>query len=280
MIAKMIRALMEFKHQDLAMRRYLAAALSGAIPCLALMAFLFGPRILASAAVAFLSGLAVQIVFAVARGKKPGGGALVFGVLLVLMLPPATPLWTTAVGAAFAILFGQEVFGGLSGRIFNTALIGKAFLAFSYPQLTDGVYFGSMLHSDKLDAWMWAAVLTLLAAAAMAVADRANLRILLGIIAAGAATALSLQISGRLPYGTILETLVNDGFLFGACFLACDPAASPRNLGGKWLYGLIIGILAVVMRAFSNYTEGMMCAILVGNIFAPTIDLLAGPDKK
>lgn len=262
------------------MRRYLAAALAAAVLSVAFMAVESGARPLAAAAVAFVAGMAAQVVFAAVRGRSPGGGALVFGLLLALMLPPSTPLWAVAVGAAFAMIFAQEAFGGLNGRIFNPALVGKAFLAFSYPHLTGGTYFGSMLGAENADAWVGAALLALAAGAAMVAADRANLRILLAVAAAGAATAFSLKLAGRLPYSTILEALLSDGFLFGACFLACDPASAPRSLAGKWLYGLLIGALAIVMRTFSIYTEAMMCALLIGAIFSPTIDIAAGEAGK
>ena len=66
--------------------------------------------------------------------------------------------------------------------------------------------------------------------------------------------------------------LAGDGMLFGACFLACDPATSPYGRVGKWVYGVVIGLTAVVMRSFSNYTEAMMSAILIGNLFTPMMD--------
>ena len=69
------------------------------------------------------------------------------------------------------------------------------------------------------------------------------------------------------------EHLVLGGFAFGAVFMATDPVTSCRTECGKWIYGLIIGVMAVIIRVMNpGYPEGMMLAILLMNMFAPTID--------
>ena len=69
------------------------------------------------------------------------------------------------------------------------------------------------------------------------------------------------------------EHLVLGGFCFGAVFMATDPVTSCRTECGKWIYGLIIGVMAVIIRVMNpGYPEGMMLAILLMNLFAPTID--------
>jgi Na+-transporting NADH:ubiquinone oxidoreductase subunit B len=63
------------------------------------------------------------------------------------------------------------------------------------------------------------------------------------------------------------------GFAFGAVFMATDPVTSARTECGKWFYGVMIGIIAVVIRVMNpGYPEGMMLAILLMNMFAPLID--------
>ena len=66
----------------------------------------------------------------------------------------------------------------------------------------------------------------------------------------------------------------------GAVLLAPDPACSPRDKGAAWLYGMLIGTLAILMRSFSNYTECMMTAVLLGNLFAPLLDAAAADGKE
>ena len=67
--------------------------------------------------------------------------------------------------------------------------------------------------------------------------------------------------------------LVTGGLLFGAVFMATDPVTSARTECGKWIYGILIGFMVIVIRMFNaGYPEGMMLAILLGNAFAPLID--------
>ena len=121
------------------------------------------------------------------------------------------------------------------------------------------------------------------------------------ILLAGGGVAWIFQVKGGLPFqdpvanipqciGSLLHpdfqvslnALVGNGFLLGACLLACDPATSPRGNWGKVLYGIMIGAFAVLFRSFSNYHEGILCAILIGNLFSPTIDtvLRSRPDRS
>ena len=67
--------------------------------------------------------------------------------------------------------------------------------------------------------------------------------------------------------------LVMGGFLFGTVFMATDPVTSAQTECGKWIYGFLVGALAVVVRIWNpGYPEGMMLAILLMNTFAPLID--------
>ena len=67
--------------------------------------------------------------------------------------------------------------------------------------------------------------------------------------------------------------LVSGGFAFGAVFMATDPVTSARTECGKWIYGFLIGLVAVLVRVLNpGYPEGMMLAILLMNAFAPLID--------
>ena len=85
-------------------------------------------------------------------------------------------------------------------------------------------------------------------------------------------TAYCFESLGMTPI-TWYEHLVLGGFCFGAVFMATDPVTSCRTETGKWIYGCLIGVMAVVIRVMNpGYPEGMMLAILLMNMFAPTID--------
>ena len=261
-------------------QRYLIAAAFGAVPCLAALTYYFGSHVGSMIAVAAIAAAVVEALFAVIRKRPVGGGGLVFAMLFVLVVPPGMPLWMVAAGSAFGVLFGKEVFGGAGHHIFCPVLVGKAFLVFSYPKVVKGSHFGSMLGSGEPDAWMICGGVTLLGAAAMIVARRSNWQILAAIIVTGLGVGWLMQALGQLPFDSPFHMAAADGFLFGACFLACDPAGSPRTRTGNWLYGVLIGLAAVLIRCFSTHTEAMMSAILLGNLAAPALDALISNERE
>lgn len=258
------------------MQRYLVAALIAAVPCLLVAMRYFGARTLAAVLAAMLGAAAVEIAFGLIRKKPVGGGALIYGVLFALVVPPTIPLWMIALGAAVGIFFGKEIFGGTGHHIFMPVLVGKGFVLYSFPTVVNNVpYFGSLINFNDPSAWVMASGVTLLGAAAMLVARPANWRILVAIVTSGLCVAFALAGLGKLPeYYAMLHLVTVDGFLVGACFLACDPSCSPRTDSGKWLFGLLIGSTAVLMSVLSNYAEGMLSAILFGNLVAPTLNAI------
>ena len=261
------------------MQRYMIAAMAGAVFCAALAVHYYGKRILVMSAVAWMAGAAVEMGFAIIRKKPLSGGTPVFALLLVLMLPPQIPLWMVALGSAFGIFFGKEVFGGTGNHIFSPVLLAKGFLIFSYPMIVVGNYFGSMLGFENPDAWIAGSLLILACGGVMIIARPSNIYIIAGILFSATALGLCLSNAGSLPFNTMLEFYVSNGFLLGACILACDPAGSPYDKPGKALYGLLIGALAVLMRCKSNYTEAMLFAVLLGNVFSPVINSLSMMSK-
>jgi len=205
------------------------------------------------------------------------------------------PLWMVAAGAAFGIFFGKEIFGGTGHQLFSPVLVAKGFLMFSYPTIVQGTYLGAMLDprwaaAFSENAWMLASGVICLGAVAMVVARVSNVLTIAAIVGAGAGLSFILQgaagseaatqatqaaaATSYLPYDSVLKMLVADGFLFGVCFLACDPASSPGSAVGKVIYGVLVGGVAILMRSFSTYSEAMLSAVLVGNLFAPTIDIM------
>ena len=67
--------------------------------------------------------------------------------------------------------------------------------------------------------------------------------------------------------------LIVGGFAFGVVFMATDPVSAAQTLKGKWIYGILVGVFCILIRVFNPaYPEGVMLAILLMNVFAPTID--------
>lgn len=100
----------------------------------------------------------------------------------------------------------------------------------------------------------------------------ASWKIMLSVFVGGAATGYLMQACG-LTAIQWYEHLVLGGFAFGAVFMATDPVTSARTECGKYVYGLLIGFIAVLVRVLNpGYPEGMMLAILLMNLFASLID--------
>jgi electron transport complex protein RnfD len=97
---------------------------------------IFGIPALVTILVSVVSAVAAEALFRLITKQEVRIGdlsAAVTGLLLALVLPPATPPWMTALGAVFAVVVAKEFFGGLGANVFNPALIGRAFLLMSFP---------------------------------------------------------------------------------------------------------------------------------------------------
>ena len=98
-------------------------------------------------------------------------------------------------------------------------------------------------------------------------------RSLVGAILLGAGWLFSMTGAGGLGSLMAYEQLLVGGFLFGIVFMATDPVSSPETNSGKWVYGILIGVVTILVRAINPaYPEGTMLSILLLNAFAPTID--------
>lgn len=261
--------------------------------------------------VSYVTGLAIEFAFAQMRGHEVNEGFLVSGMLIPLILPVDIPLWMVAVATAFAVVIGKEVFGGTGMNIWNPALIARAFLFFAYPAqmsgdkiwisgltagegIADGFSGATALGaavdgdiSSKFPLWdsfigiipgsigETSTLAILLGAAILIYTGIASWKIMVSVFAGGYLMALLFNIIGTnsLMQVDAIHQLCLGGFAFGAVFMATDPVTGSRTEKGKWIYGFLIGVFAILIRVFNPaYPEGMMLAILLMNTFAPLID--------
>ena len=100
-------------------------------------------------------------------------------------------------------------------------------------------------------------------------------KIIFSVFAGGTVMGLILNAFGgnalmEIPFW---QHLMLGGFAFGAVFMATDPVSGAQTERGKWIYGFLIGILAIIIRVLNPaFPEGVMLAILLMNVFAPLID--------
>lgn len=260
--------------------------------------------------VSYLVGLGIEFASSQIRGEEVNEGYLVTGFLIPLIVPVDVPLWMLALAVAFAVIFGKEVFGGTGMNIWNPALLTRAFLFFSYPSSMSGSDVWVHIPKDMVptDAFTGATPLAIAGDGGVGALDVAGysfmdlfwglipgsvgetsvIAILIGaviILWSGVASwkIMLSSIAGALLVGWFGQLagsgipayyhLVMGGFLFGTVFMATDPVTSAQTETGKWIYGFLVGALAVVVRLWNpGYAEGMMLAILLMNTFAPLID--------
>jgi len=290
-------------------QNYLAAGTLASTPCWEV--FLYGALlVLPKIIVSYIVGLGIEFAWAQWKHEEIQEGYLVSGIIIPMILPIGCPLWMIALAVAFAVIFGKEIFGGTGMNIFNVALLARAFLFFSYPtkmsgdsvwvanesflglgnDLPDGFTCATPLGQMAQNVAPSASVMdsfiglipgsigeTSVIAIAMGAiillwAGIASWKIMCSVFVSGAAMALLFQSLGMTPVEWY-EHLIIGGFCFGAVFMATDPVTSARTETGKWIYGIIIGALAMIIRVMNpGFPEGMMLAILFGNMMAPTID--------
>ena len=112
----------------------------------------------------------------------------------------------------------------------------------------------------------------MIGAAILIWAGIASWKIIISTFVGGAIMAYLLPYAGAENFEW-WEQLTVGGFAFGAVFMATDPVTSPRTEGGKWIFGFLIGAMAIIIRVLNpGYPEGMMLAILLMNVFAPLFD--------
>ena len=263
--------------------------------------------------VTFVVGIAWEVLFAVVRRHEINEGFFVTSVLFALACPPTVPLWQVALGISFGVVIAKEVFGGTGKNFVNPALAGRAFLYFAYPAqwsgdtvwaATDGASWATPLavaaagglpaltaegqYFSFFDAALGgipgsigetSVLAILLGAVVLLYAKVASWRIMLGGLLgmAGMAGLFNLVGSETNPMFSVPPHwhLVMGGFAFGLVFMATEPVTASVTNAGRWVYGVLIGVMAVLIRVVNPaFPEGMMLAILFCNLCAPAIDEL------
>ncbi len=257
-------------------------------------------KVLPMIIVSYVVGLGIEFAVAQMKGHEINEGFLVSGLLIPMIMPVEAPLWMVALSTAFAVIIGKEIFGGTGMNIWNPALLARAFFFFSYPSMISGdkvwiagdtadaisqatplaqMALGQPLTYSTADMF-WgfipgsvgetSAFCILIGAVILLLTNVASWRTMISVFVGGYLMALVFQpISGVEAY----QQLLMGGFAFGAVFMATDPVTSAQTNTGKYVYGLLIGAMAVIIRCINpGYPEGMMLAILLMNTFAPLID--------
>ncbi len=271
--------------------------------------FVYGAlRVLPIVVVSYGVGLGIEFAFAVMRKHPVNEGFLVTGMLIPLIMPPTIPLWMVAVATAFAVLIGKEAFGGTGMNILNVALTARVFIFFAYPTyisgdngvwVADGISGATPLGVGYLEGYSGltaqyslsemifgfipgsigetSAIAIGLGAIILIATGIGSWRIMLSLIAGAMVTSVALFLFDINPFQNVppYYHLFMGSMLFAAVFMATDPVTATQTERGKYIYGFLIGVFGMIIRVLNPaYPEGWMLAILLMNVFAPTIDHL------
>ena len=259
--------------------------------------------------VTFAVGIAWEMLFASVRKHEVNEGFFVTSVLFALTMPPSIPLWQVALGISFGVVIAKEVFGGTGKNFLNPALAGRAFLYFAYPAQSSGdavwtVVDGYTMATPLGNAagggveavvgsgvrWMDAflgmipgsvgetsTLIILIMGCVLMISKIASWRIVGGVLFGMIAMTLLLNTIGSKTNPMFAMPwywhLVLGGFAFGMVYMATDPVSASMTNTGKIIFGALIGVMTVLVRVVNPaFPEGMMLAILFGNLCAPLID--------
>lgn len=259
--------------------------------------------------VTLLAGGIWEVLFATVRGHEVNEGFLVSSMLFTLTLPASTPLWQVALGISFGVVIAKEVFGGTGKNFLNPALTGRAFLYFAYPASMSGdaiwtpvdgfsgatslgISASEGFESLKNYGITWSDAF--LGTIQGSLGETSTLAILFGLCF----LLLTRIANYRMIVGCLVGMIVFSSFLnwigsdtnpmfsmpwywhlvigsyaFGLVFMVTEPVSASHTNLGRYIYGALIGFMVIMIRVLNPaFPEGMMLAILFGNIFAPLID--------
>jgi len=272
--------------------------------------------------VTFAAGGFWEVLFASIRKHEINEGFFVTGFLFPLILPATIPLWQVALGISFGVVLGKEIFGGTGMNFLNPALLSRAFLFFAYPAEISGdaIWIAAKTSTDGVSGATWLAIAAeqgqavmvqgvtlwdafmgfipgsmgetsalacLMGATFLLITGVGSWRIMAGVVLGTVIMALGLNAIGS-DTNPFFATpfwwhFVLGGWAFGTVFMATDPVSAAQTDRGRWIYGILIGVLVVLVRVVNPaYPEGMMLAILLMNVMAPLIDhyVIAGNVKR
>jgi electron transport complex protein RnfD len=230
------------------------------------------------------------------------GHAILTGLLFAFLLPPALPWWIVVVGSASAIIIGKMIFGELGNNPFNPTLIGWVIVMLSWPsQLSDWVeQYGGEIPDPPLYVFKFDGIdafidydFHLFDLFIGKQAGGIGATCIMALLAGGIYLLLRRIISWHIPAGFLGTVFIFSGILWlidkeanlnplfhlmtgttvlGAFFLATDPVTSPVTRWGKLFYGIVCGVLLMVIRAWGKYPDGVAFAILLANASAPLLN--------
>ncbi len=228
----------------------------------------------------------------------------VSAIIFAMIIPPKLPLYAVFIGATFAIVVVKMLFGGLGANIFNVAAAGRRFISIALTAFFANAYVGidlvagatplgalknslgfpSVLNSYSFIDVIFGnipgtmgeinAIAILIGLTYLLIRKTIDYRV---VLSTALTFVILISIVGLAKYPDdwmrfVFYNLFTGGLLFGLTFMVTDPVTSPVTRPGRWIYGLIIGTLVVIIRTFGASAEGVAASLLLANMFVPLID--------
>lgn len=305
-------------HEGLTIQKVMFKVNLALLPALLLGVLQFGMPALLLAVVTIVVALIAEAICKKlnpnTQGELNDGAAILTALILVMSLPPHAPLWLGALGAALAIFFGKQVYGGLGQNLFNPAMLARVVLLISFPvEMTkwivpsafyDGVWYkmgvdgvtsattlGGMKEGSHT-AFHWMA--NVFGNSTGSLGETSAILLVLGGLwlmkehiftwHVPVATLLGCLVPGTIMWFFApdmvpepLAQLTSGGLVMCAFFIATDPVSTPTSNFGKLLFGAGTGFLIWVIRSFGNFPEGVAFSILIMNAVSPLIEQYTRP---
>lgn len=297
-------------HTGDSVKRRMWSVVIALLPAVAFSLYAFGLGALVVLLTSVLGCVAVEYLIQryMVGGKSTisNGSAIITGLLLAMNLPSNLPIWIILIGCLVAIGLGKFAFGGLGQNIFNPAILGRVFLLISFPQQMTSWPLPMENRANYLDASTGATVLGQMKMGEVAPTDINLMNVFMGQMGGslGEICAIALLlgfaymlirrvITWHIPVSIVatvavfswcigidpLVSILSGGLLLGAIFMATDYVTSPMTHKGMVLYGIMIGVITMIIRQWGAYPEGMSFAILIMNGFTPLINKYIRPRK-
>ena len=304
-----------FSQEDVSTPKIMHTVVMALVPAVAASIYFFGFRALLLLIVCIASSMVTEAIFQRVR-KRPitvyDGSAIITGTLLALTLPPSFPIFGAILGSVFAISIGKQFFGGLGYNIFNPALLGRAFLQATYPVLIttwSGITSWAQSAAESgVDAVATATPLALMKFDGVTtppldlffgnVAGSLGETSVLAILVGGLYLRYKGYVNWKLPLGYLGSMFVFGGIfwlidpstypspvfhifaggaMLGAWFMVTDMVTSPTTAMGQWIFVVVAGFIAIIIRLFGGLPEGVMYSILLMNSIVPLLNIWTRP---
>ena len=274
----------------------MAAVVLALMPGIVLSIFLHGFGVFALLAVAVATAVATEWACTRRVDEIKDLSAVVTGLLIGLSVPSTAPPIIVALASFLAIALAKHAYGGLGANIFNPAMVGYVAILVAFPQalaewdaVSGATALDHMAHRGGAtidEIWAppafgaiggagseWTNAGFLIGGIALVLARLAAWRIVLGVLLGmGIPATIAYADGGSSSLGSPLFHWFTGGTMLTAFFIATDPVTSPSDRIGQFCFGFFIGAVALLIRAFGSWPDGLGFAVLLGNILVPAFN--------